>query len=139
MLDPQQPAQQTDYIYKICAREDWELACEKKIFSGVGIDIDDGFIHFSAVHQIEGTAKKYFLGQKNLILLQVPVNQLSNTELVWEASRGGEHFPHLYGALLPQQISQIWDFLWDSECQPVLAYADGKTKPLAALKVAPQT
>ena len=133
-----QPEQQAHYIYKICARQDWAQACVQDGFSGAGIDIDDGFIHFSAAHQIEGTAKKYFSGQDGLILLQVPVDALSSAALLWEVSRGGEKFPHLYGALLPQQVSQVWEFLWDSEGQPVLAYADGKTKPLAELTDAPQ-
>lgn len=56
----QQPEQQAHYIYKICARQDWAQACARDGFSGAGVDVDDGFIHFSSAHQIEGTAKKYF-------------------------------------------------------------------------------
>ena len=39
-----------------------------------------------------------FLTQRNLVLLAVDPERLG-TRLLWETSRGGELFPHLYGAL----------------------------------------
>ena len=44
-------------IFKICPFDIWEEAKLVGLFSGYGIDITDGFIHFSTIHQIENTLK----------------------------------------------------------------------------------
>ena len=41
---------------------------------------------------------KYFVGQRDLVLLAVDPGRLGE-RLRWEESRGGELFPHLYGPL----------------------------------------
>ena len=35
------------YIYKICARPQWQAAEQAGVFTGAEIDIKDGYIHFS--------------------------------------------------------------------------------------------
>ena len=89
---------QTEIIYKIVSRTAWESACKKTRFIGSADDMRDGFIHFSQAHQISGTLSKHFQGQQDLLLIAVSAGILGDT-LAWEASRGGELFPHLYGPL----------------------------------------
>jgi uncharacterized protein (DUF952 family) len=56
------------------------------------------FIHFSELHQVAGSANRYYKG-KEMLLLLVDTDKL-HSELRYEASpRVGEMFPHLYGAL----------------------------------------
>ena len=85
-------------IYKIVIVDEWRKAEEAGFFDGSAIDVRDGFIHFSAAHQVRGTAERYFRGQKGLLLVAVDTAALGGA-LKWEKSRGGEDFPHLYGAL----------------------------------------
>jgi uncharacterized protein (DUF952 family) len=85
-------------IYKICEREAWRTAEHERIYRGSGVDQRDGFIHFSAAAQTSETAAKHFAGQSDLVLVAVDGDALG-TALRWERSRGGDLFPHLYGAL----------------------------------------
>ena len=59
--------------------------------------MEDGFIHFSGEEQVEGTLKKYYLNQKDLIILKVDTIKLDH--LIWEQASDGNMFPHLYSPL----------------------------------------
>src|SRR5262245_46823920 len=85
-------------IYKICDREEWEKALIDGAFLGSAVDLRDGFIHFSAAPQLRETARRHFAGRSDLVLIAVEADTLGQG-LRWEKSRGGDVFPHLYGAL----------------------------------------
>ncbi len=85
------------FIYKICSKNELLEAKNKGQFTGSKKDLEDGFIHFSAEEQVEGTLKKYYLNQKNLILLKVDTLKLDH--LIWEQASDGNMFPHLYSSL----------------------------------------
>lgn len=88
-----------DVIYKICSKDEWQLALENGVYRGSADDLRDGFIHFSAFDQVTKTLDKHFHGQKDLLLLKVSTQQLSPSALKWELSRNNQKFPHLYGDL----------------------------------------
>lgn len=85
-------------IYKICPAALWREAERAGEFAGAGIDLKDGYIHFSAADQVAETAAKHFAGQDDLVLVAVEADALGGM-LKWEPSRGGALFPHLYGSL----------------------------------------
>jgi uncharacterized protein (DUF952 family) len=85
-------------IYKISPAADWRAAQAAGVFTGAPVDVADGFIHFSAAHQVRETAAKHFAGQADLVLAGVDAGALGDA-LVWEVSRGADRFPHLYGPL----------------------------------------
>jgi uncharacterized protein (DUF952 family) len=85
-------------VYKIAARADWEPARLKGRFDGAAIDLRDGYIHLSTAAQAAQTARLYFAGQADLVLLKIDAGRLGPA-LRWEPSRGGDPFPHLYGPL----------------------------------------
>ena len=85
-------------IYKICAVALWREAERAGVFRGAGVDARDGFIHFSTAAQVGETAVKHFAGAADLVLVAVDADALDGA-LKWEVSRGGDLFPHLYGAL----------------------------------------
>lgn len=87
-----------DVIYKICPAQAWAHAEEVGMFLGSAVDLQDGFIHFSAPDQVEETAARHFRGQTGLLLLAFRPERLGEA-LRWEPSRGGALFPHLYGPL----------------------------------------
>lgn len=86
----------TERIYKVVSRRLWAEAEQANVFRGAPIDVQDGFIHFSAAHQVVETVAKHFAGQADLLLVEVDATRLGSA-LRWEASRGGDLFPHLYG------------------------------------------
>jgi uncharacterized protein (DUF952 family) len=85
------------FIYKICTKLELQEAKNKGQFKGSKKDLEDGFIHFSGEEQVNGTLKKYYLNQKELILLKVETLKLDH--LIWEQASDGNMFPHLYSAL----------------------------------------
>lgn len=85
-------------IYKIVPASLWQDAKENGIFEGAAIDLSDGFIHFSTATQAKETAARHFAGQTDLLLVAVDGDTLGE-KLVFEPSRGGDLFPHLYAAL----------------------------------------
>jgi len=93
-------------VYKICSRDVWEQAVVTGYLSGTEDDLRDGFIHFSAPHQIRATARKHFFNQENLVLLEINAPLLGDN-LKWERSHNGELFPHLYDIVDVSLVSHI--------------------------------
>lgn len=85
-------------IYKIIDADIWAAAETAGEFTGVDIDVTDGFIHLSSAEQVTETLQKYFAGRTNLILVAVDGDMLGDS-LKWEVSRGGDRFPHVYGSI----------------------------------------
>lgn len=85
-------------IYKIAPEALWRAAEVAGRFTGAPVDLADGYIHFSTAAQVRVTAAKHFAGQDDLLLVAVDMALLGDA-LTWEASRGGELFPHLYADL----------------------------------------
>jgi uncharacterized protein (DUF952 family) len=85
-------------IFKILTRQQWDAAQAEGVFRGASIDLQDGYIHFSTADQAQETAAKHFAGQDDLVLAAVNAARLGE-KLVYEVSRGGALFPHLYAPL----------------------------------------
>jgi uncharacterized protein (DUF952 family) len=88
----------TALIYKIHPSADWAKVEQAGVFHGATVDLADGYIHFSTGAQARETAAKHFAGQAGLLLVAVDAAVLGQA-LIWEPSRGGALFPHLYGPL----------------------------------------
>ena len=85
-------------IFHMCRAEEWAEAQAGGLYPGSSQDRADGFIHFSTAGQLPVSAAKHRAGQAGLLLLTVDATALGHA-LRWEASRGGQLFPHLYGPL----------------------------------------
>ena len=107
-------------IYKILPREEWLAARDAGTFKGAGIDHRDGYIHFSTAAQAQETARLHFRGQAGLVALEIDATPL---DIVWELSRGGALFPHLYGVLDTTHVIAVHEAPLDADGVPVLAFA----------------
>lgn len=88
----------------------WKTASTTGVFKGAPVDLEDGFIHFSTAEQVEETAAKHFFGQKHLLLVTLKSDTFGD-DLKWEASRGGDLFPHLYGHFEPSQALDVVELI----------------------------
>ena len=93
------------FLYKILDRAQWHAAEAKGVFEGSAVDLKDGFIHLSAAHQVRETAARHFAGQHGLVLVAFAEDGL--TGLKWEASRGGDLFPHVYGTIATRLAASV--------------------------------
>ncbi len=96
----------SDLIYKIISAAEWREAETAGVFKGAGIDIADGYIHFSTATQAAETAAKHFAGQDGLVLVAVDPAPLG-ADIKWEVSRGGALFPHLYRPLTMAEVAWV--------------------------------
>ena len=85
------------FIYKIINADELKKAKSLGTYSGSSKDIQDGYIHFSGEEQVDGTLKKYYTNQKDIVLLKVKTLKLEH--LIWEQASDGNMFPHLYSPL----------------------------------------
>ena len=85
-------------IYKIFRAPEWAELRDNGRTKGAPIDVTDGYVHFSTSEQVVETCAKYFDGAQGLVLLALESDTLGD-DLVWEPSRGGALFPHLYREL----------------------------------------
>ncbi|MFY9210937.1 MAG: DUF952 domain-containing protein [Aestuariivita sp.] len=92
-------------IYKIFKADEWADFESNGETRGAPIDLSDGYIHFSTAEQAAETAARHFGGQTGLMLLALDADALGEA-LIWEPSRGGALFPHLYR---PMSLTEV---LW---------------------------
>jgi uncharacterized protein (DUF952 family) len=88
----------TSVAYKILSSNDWRRMVAEGRYQGSIVDLADGYIHMSTADQLAETARRHYAGQADLMLLTINLALLDEA-LVWEPSRGGALFPHIYGPL----------------------------------------
>ncbi len=88
----------TQEIYRIADPAALAAASVSGVYDGEAHDRADGFIHCSTLAQIAGTLEAHYAGASRLAVAVIDAGALGAT-LKFEASRGGELFPHIYGPL----------------------------------------
>lgn len=106
-------------IYKILPRAEWTAAQAAGRFEGSAIDHQDGYIHFSTAAQAQETARRYFAGLADLVVLEVEGDDLGEA-LKWEPSRGGDLFPHLYAPLPVADVRAVHEAPLDADGVPLM-------------------
>lgn len=89
-------------VYKVLREPEWAELQAAGESLGAPVDRADGFIHFSTADQLAGTLGKHFAGERDLVLLAME----ADARFVWEPSRGGALFPHLYEPL--RRVDAAW-------------------------------
>lgn len=84
--------------FKIIETAEWTRAGVLGAYEGSAVDLADGYIHLSTAEQLAGTAARHYAGRSGLLLLTVALSRVG-AAVVWEPSRGGALFPHIYGTL----------------------------------------
>lgn len=100
--------------FKIVSREDWSAFQAAGLYQGSAVDLVDGYIHMSTAMQAAETARKHYAGRDDLMLLTVDLTILGDA-LVWEPSRGGDLFPHLYADLPLWAVTASQAFAVDAD------------------------
>jgi uncharacterized protein (DUF952 family) len=86
-----------EFIYHIITPDKWSEAQAVGKYTAPSL-LSEGFIHFSYLDQISGTAERYYSQIPGLLVLKVEVARLTAELKVEQAAHGG-WYPHLYGAL----------------------------------------
>ena len=92
-------------VYRILYPKEWADFKKKKVFSGNQLDQRSGYIHLSRKDQLRKTIDIYFK-EKKIVILKIDTKKLKK-QIVWEISRGGEKFPHLYDNLNLESVVRV--------------------------------
>lgn len=101
-------------IYKILRQAEWAELQREGRFDGSVHDRRDGFIHMSTAGQLQGTLDKHYIDGDVVILAAVRLADVAKT-VIWEVSRGGAEFPHIYGVLPLSAVEQHWALSQDAK------------------------
>ena len=93
-------------IIKLLRAAEWAQFQADGVFAGSPDDLRDGYIHISTPQQTPGTLAKWFAGDVGVVALTLDADALGD-ELRWEASRGGQLFPHLYRPLRLDEVASV--------------------------------
>jgi uncharacterized protein (DUF952 family) len=102
-------------LYRIAEPADWQQGQETGFFASVDFAAE-GFIHSSEQHQILETARRYYAGRTDLVLLEWDEDALTTAgvrvEREWVASRE-QHFAHVFGPVPLAAVRRTWPFAAD--------------------------
>jgi uncharacterized protein (DUF952 family) len=96
-------------IYHLALSGEWSDAIEngapyRRSTLGRSLD-EEGFIHCSYGHQVQGTADLFYRGRDDVVLLTI------DPDLVDVEIRVENDFPHLYGAMRPDAVVAVTPLL----------------------------
>ena len=105
-----------EVLYRIAEPADWHHAQKTGFFASADLAAE-GFIHSSEVHQILETARRYYAGRADLVLLEWDQAALTaagvRVEREWVASRR-QHFAHVFGPVPVAAVRRTWPFAADA-------------------------
>ena len=104
-------------IYRIADLADWETARTTGFFASADLVVE-GFIHTSEQAQILETARRYYAGRADLVLLEWDEAVLAaagmRIEREWVASRQ-QYFAHVFGPVPLAVVRRTWPLGTDAE------------------------
>jgi uncharacterized protein (DUF952 family) len=85
-------------LFHIVGAGEWRAACELGRYAPSSL-ADEGFVHFSFLDQVSGTANRFYSDRDDLIVVEVDPGLLDEPVIVEDVYQTGEDFPHVYGAI----------------------------------------
>ncbi|WP_019949081.1 DUF952 domain-containing protein [Hymenobacter aerophilus] len=97
-------------LYRISRPEDWQRAQQTGFFASADLAAE-GFIHASELGQVLETARLYYAGSPNALLLELDEAALQTAGVrvarEWAAGRQA-WFPHLFGPVPLAAVRRVW-------------------------------
>jgi uncharacterized protein (DUF952 family) len=112
-------------VFHLALRAEWRDAVERgdgyrRSTLGRSLD-EEGFIHCSFAHQVQGVADFVFRGRDDVVLLTIDLS-LVPSEVRVENLDGGPHlFPHIYGPLPIDAVVNVDEVRLDANDRLALA------------------
>jgi len=99
-------------LYRLAEPADWHRAQQTGFFASTDLAAE-GFIHSSERHQILETARRYYAGRADLVLLEWDEDVLTGAgvrvEREWLPGRQ-QHFAHVFGPVPLAAVRRVWPF-----------------------------
>lgn len=93
-------------IYHITTITNWKNAEAIGFYEATSL-ANEGFIHCSHAHQVDGVLERYYAGKDNLVKLVIDADKL-NQRLQHDFSPTmNESFPHVYGRINLDAVCEV--------------------------------
>jgi glutathione S-transferase len=96
-------------IFHITTRDVWAQAQEDGSYTtstrGVSL-VDEGFIHCSGPHQVEGVRARSFADVEDAVLLEIETDLLTSPWRTEQLDGADQPYPHVYG---PVDLAAVVD------------------------------
>lgn len=96
-------------ILHITTRAGWEAAQESGEYR-LDTLATEGFIHCSTPEQVLGPANEFYRGRPDLVLLVIDPARLAASLVYEDCYETGTAFPHIYGPLNLDAVTQVVPF-----------------------------
>ncbi|MCY4365277.1 MAG: DUF952 domain-containing protein [Chloroflexi bacterium] len=94
-------------IFHLISAQDWNGAKGNQSWSPPSL-ADEGFVHCSKDHdQMFRVMQRLYTDRTDMLALELETDILTHS-LVWEPSRSGEVYPHIYGPLNLEAAITVW-------------------------------
>ena len=96
---------ETPVIYHLTTLPEWEKAQDRGMYEPSSF-VKEGFIHCSTEDQLDGVMQKHFQQHENLVKLVIDPSRVLQP-LKYEANGTQQEYPHIYGPLNLEAVTQI--------------------------------
>lgn len=95
-------------IYHIAEKANWDSALSSGTYTTESLR-DEGFIHCCTREQVPVVLDRYYSGSTDLIILMIDPARLSSPVYYDWSPTAADSFPHLYGSLNTDAVTEILD------------------------------
>ena len=96
-------------ILHMLKRDEWEAAKKAGIYRPDSL-AEEGFIHCAQPEMIIMVANGLYIGQTDMIILVIDSEQITAPLIYEDCYETGHAFPHIYGTITPDVVTQIIEF-----------------------------
>ena len=93
-------------IYHIVTKERWAEFENKPGYVSETLDTE-GFIHCSRKEQVTGVLSRFYVGVKDLLLMEIDEAKLTSPLLYETATDTEDTYPHIYGPINQEAILAV--------------------------------
>lgn len=97
-------------LFHIARRADWQEAQREGQYTVSTLGrtlVEEGFIHLSFGHQVDGVAEAFYRDETDLVVLELDPELLDHEVRVEAVPGTGQSFPHLYGPIIPSAVVAV--------------------------------
>jgi uncharacterized protein (DUF952 family) len=94
-------------IFHITDRTQWTRAKNLATYRSDTL-ASEGFTHCSKLDQVIGSANRFFKGKQDLVILAIEIDRVI-PEIRYEGADANNLFPHIYGELNINAVTQVID------------------------------
>jgi uncharacterized protein (DUF952 family) len=94
-------------IFHITNRAQWIKAKNLATYTSDTL-ASEGFTHCSTRNQVIGSANRFFKGKQDLVILAIEIDRVI-PEIRYEGTDANNLFPHIYGELNIDAVTQVID------------------------------